>query len=227
MDIEVLKGKLIVSCQPVSHGPMDRVEIVVAMAQAAVAGGASGLRIEGVENVRAVSAVLSVPIVGIVKRDLEETPVRITPFEEDVHALAGAGARIIAVDATDRVRPVAVAALLNAIHKAGCIAMADCATEADGVAAAALGFEIVATTLSGYTQETATSSDEPDYALMSAWSRRGLRVIAEGRLKTTQDAARALDAGAFAVTVGSAITRIEHITEWFVQAMGAATGIAS
>jgi N-acylglucosamine-6-phosphate 2-epimerase len=93
MNIEVLKGKLIVSCQPVTHGPMDQLEMIVAMARAAVAGGASGLRIEGVENVRAVSAVVDVPIIGIAKRDLAETPVRITPFEEDVRALAEAVAQ--------------------------------------------------------------------------------------------------------------------------------------
>jgi len=225
MDIEVLRGKLIVSCQPVPNGPMDRVEMIVAMAQAAVAGGAGGLRIEGVDNVRAVSAVLDVPMVGIVKRDLIETNVRITPFEEDVRALADAGAQIIAVDATDRPRPVAVAALLHAIHSAGRIAMADCATEADGVAAIALGFDVIATTLSGYTQETMTTSDDPDYKLISTWSKRGFRVIAEGRLRTAQDAGRALNAGSFAVTVGSAITRIEHVTEWFVDAMSTSSGI--
>jgi N-acylglucosamine-6-phosphate 2-epimerase len=224
MNIDVLKGKLIVSCQPVTRGPMDQLDMIVAMARAAVAGGASGLRIEGVENVRAVSAVVDVPIIGIVKRDLAATPVRITPFEEDVRALADAGAQIIAVDATDRQRPVAVAALLNAIHQAGCIAMADCATEADGLTAASLGFEMVGTTLSGYTQETLTASDKPDYALMSAWSRQGLCVVAEGRLKTARDAALALHAGAFTVTVGSAITRVEHITEWFVQAMSTPAG---
>ena len=190
-----------------------------------MAGGASGLRIEGVDNVRAVSAASDVPIVGIVKRDLAETAVRITPFEEDVRALADAGAQIIAVDATHRPRPVAVAALLHAIHRAGCIAMADCATEADGVAAIALGFDVIGSTLSGYTQETVTMSDDPDYKLISAWSKQGFRVIAEGRLRTAQDAARALNAGAFAVTVGSAITRIEHITEWFVDAMSTSAGI--
>ncbi|MDE1179345.1 putative N-acetylmannosamine-6-phosphate 2-epimerase [Paraburkholderia sp.] len=221
MDVEVLSRKLIVSCQPVTDGPMDRVDTIVAMALAAVAGGAAGLRIEGVENVHAVSAVVDVPIVGIVKRDLPDSAVRITPYVADVKALADAGAQIIAVDATARTRPVPVAALLDAVHAAGAIAMADCATEADGIAAAKLGFEIVATTLSGYTQETETNQTEPDYALMSAWRSRGFRVVAEGRLKTAQDAARALEAGAFAVTVGSAITRVEHITGWFVDAMSA------
>lgn len=222
MNIEELRGQLIVSCQPVTGGPMDQADMIVAMARAAVAGGAAGLRIEGAANVRAVRAALQVPIVGIVKRDLNDSPVRITPFEEDVYALAEAGADIIAVDATHRQRPVTVPALLSAVHNARCMAMADCATEADGIAAAALGFEFVATTLSGYTEETSNGSDQPDFDLIANWHMRGLRVVAEGRVKTPQDAARALHFGAFAVTVGSAITRVEHITEWFVQSLSRA-----
>eukprot|EP01030_Chromulinospumella_sphaerica_P030637 gene30637-31189_t len=81
---------------------MDRTDIVVAMAQAAVDGGAVALRIEGVANVRAVAAAVRVPVIGIVKRDLQDSPVRITPFVQDVQDLAAAGARIIAFDATHR-----------------------------------------------------------------------------------------------------------------------------
>ncbi|MCP4303393.1 MAG: N-acetylmannosamine-6-phosphate 2-epimerase, partial [bacterium] len=83
-----LRGGLIVSVQPVIGGPMDRDDIVTAMAEAAVAGGAVGLRIEGatrVANVR--SALPDVPIVGIVKRDLEDSDVRITPLPQDVDSL--------------------------------------------------------------------------------------------------------------------------------------------
>ena len=69
-----LCGGLVASCQPVDQGPMDRPEIVAAMAQAAVAGGAAGLRIEGVENLRAVRPFVSVPIIGIVKSNCENTP---------------------------------------------------------------------------------------------------------------------------------------------------------
>ena len=75
-----LKNGLIASCQPVDDGPMDSPEIVAAMAKASVIGGAAGLRIEGIENLKAVRAVVDVPIVGIVKRDLPDSPVRITPF---------------------------------------------------------------------------------------------------------------------------------------------------
>ncbi len=133
--LDRLRGKLVVSCQPVPDGPMDRPEIVAAFALAALAGGAAGLRIEGVANVVAVRAATDAPIIGIIKRDLDDSPVRITPYLEDVDALADAGADIIAVDATRRPRPVAVQPLIERIAARGLIAMADCATAEEGQAA--------------------------------------------------------------------------------------------
>lgn len=103
-----IQNGLIASCQPVDDGPMDKPEIVAAMAQASVIGGAKGIRIEGVENLKATRAAVDVPIIGIVKRDLPDTPIRITPFLEDIDALAEAGADIIAVDGTSRTRPVSI-----------------------------------------------------------------------------------------------------------------------
>lgn len=98
-------GGLIVSCQPVPDSPLDKPEIVAAMALAAEQAGAVAIRIEGVANLQATRAVVSVPIIGIVKRDLEDSPVRITAYIEDVDALAQAGADIIAMTApTARVR---------------------------------------------------------------------------------------------------------------------------
>lgn len=104
--LTAIQGGLIASCQPVDDGPMDKPEIVAAMAQASVIGGAAGLRIEGVDNLKATRPAVNVPIIAIVKRDLEDSPVRITPFLQDIEDLAAAGADIIAVDGTDRKRPV-------------------------------------------------------------------------------------------------------------------------
>lgn len=73
-------GGLIVSCQPVPGSPLDTPAIVAAMALAAEQAGAVALRIEGVENLRATRARVTVPIIGILKRDLDDSPVRITPF---------------------------------------------------------------------------------------------------------------------------------------------------
>ncbi|MCJ8294087.1 MAG: N-acetylmannosamine-6-phosphate 2-epimerase [Colwellia sp.] len=210
-----LKQSLIASCQPVDNGPMDKVEHVVAMALAAVDGGAKGLRIEGVANVSAVSKATSIPIVGIVKRDLTDSPVRITPFIEDVNALAKAGASIIAFDGTERKRPTAMLDLLNAIHKTGCVAMADCADYETGLMLAQHGCTFIGSTMSGYTDLNNIPS-EPDYPLVTRWVAQDINVIAEGRYNSPERAAKAIELGAFSVTVGSAITRVEHITQWFV-----------
>jgi putative N-acetylmannosamine-6-phosphate epimerase len=216
--LERLRGRLVVSCQPVAGGPMDRVEIVVALALAARDGGAAGLRIEGAANVAAVRAACDLPILGLIKRDLDASPVRITPLLEDVAALAEAGADVIAFDATDRVRPVAVGDLLAAVRRHGRLAMADCATLAEARAAARLGVDVVGTTMSGYTGGPVPA--EPDLAFVrAAAGELNVPVLAEGRYNTPASAAAAMEAGAFSVVVGSAITRTEHVTGWFAQAV--------
>ena len=206
-------GGLIVSCQPVPGSPLDKPDIVAAMALAAEQAGAVALRIEGIENLRATHARVSVPIIGIIKRDLPDSPVRITPFLADVDALAGAGASIIAFDGTQRERPVAVAELLARIHQHHLLAMADCSSVQDGLDCHRVGADIIGTTLSGYI--TGQTPEEPDLALVKALSHEGCRVIAEGRYNAPALAAQAMQNGAWAVTVGSAITRLEHVCQWF------------
>ncbi|EKE43837.1 putative N-acetylmannosamine-6-phosphate 2-epimerase [Oceaniovalibus guishaninsula JLT2003] len=220
--LDQLRGGLVVSCQPVDDGPMDRPDIVAAMAMAAVAGGAAGLRIEGVENLRAVRPCVDVPIIGILKRDLADSPVRITPYAEDARALVAAGADIVAYDATPRVRPEPAAAILAAIRDSGALAMADCATPDDGKRAHADGAAILGTTLSGYTDETAGKGDGVDLALIAVFRELGGFVMAEGRVNDPARAASAISAGADAVTVGTALTRLEHVTGWFRDAVVAA-----
>ena len=215
-----LRNRLIASCQPVVRGPMDRPEIVAAMALAALDGGAAGLRIEGLRNVEVVRAATQAPIIGLVKRDLDDSPVRITPFQRDVAAVIAAGADIVAVDATLRSRPEPVAALLEAIRSGGALAMADCATREDGEAAEAAGFDLIGTTMSGYTGAGA-APDGPDLALVEALRDLGRPVVAEGRYHRPEQAAAAIRAGAFAVVVGSALTRIEHVAGWFADAIAA------
>ena len=217
--LDRLKGGLVVSCQPVDDGPMDDPAIVGAMARAAVAGGAAGLRIEGVENLHATRPLVDVPIIGIVKRNLVDSPVRITVTVEDARALVAAGADIIAYDATPRPRPASREGILAAILAEGALAMADCATRADAQAALAGGASIIGTTLSGYTADTATGNDAPDLALIEEFSQLGGFVMAEGRLNTPELAARAMRAGADGVTVGSALTRLEVVTGWFADAV--------
>jgi N-acylglucosamine-6-phosphate 2-epimerase len=218
--LDTLRGHLVVSCQPVPGGPLDRPEITAAFALAALDGGARGLRIEGIANLVAVRAVTRAPIIGLIKADLPDSPVRITPTVADAQALVVAGADIVAFDATDRPRPEPLAEIIAAIHAAGALAMADCATPDDGRRAAALGCAVLGSTMSGYTGGPVPEG--PDLALVTALAALGRFTVAEGRYQSPADAAAGLRAGADAVVVGSAITRPEHVTQWFVAAMDAA-----
>lgn len=211
--LEVIRNQLIVSCQPVPGGPLDKAEIVAAFALAAIAGGAKGLRIEGALNIAAVRAVTDAPIIGLIKRDLSHSEVRITPYLEDIDDIVSAGADIVAFDATTRTRPISVGMLIGRIKKSGKLAMADCSCVLDAQLASAAGADIIGTTLSGYTSETPPL--EPDIALVHELASWVDFLIAEGRYHTPSQASDAIAAGADAVVVGSAITRTEHITSWF------------
>ncbi|MEQ1768917.1 MAG: putative N-acetylmannosamine-6-phosphate 2-epimerase [Devosia sp.] len=215
-----LRHRLIVSCQPVVDGPMDNSASVVGFALAAEAGGAGALRIESVAYLEAVRSVTSLPIIGIVKRHLSDSPVIITPLISDVEALCRAGADIVAFDATVRQRPASVAALVDAAHRGGKLTMADCSSIEDAWAALDAGVDCVGSTLSGYVG--GQIPDEPDFALLGEMAKLSTFVIAEGRIKTLEHAAQALRLGADAVVVGSAITRTEHLTGWYADAIGQA-----
>lgn len=218
--LEQIKYGLIASCQPVDNGPMDSPKIVAAMAQASVIGGAAGLRIEGIENLKATRQVVNVPIIGIVKRDLPDSPVRISPFLQDIEELAAAGADIIAFDGTDRVRPTTREAIIKRIKELGCLAMADCSNFEEGMHCHNLGVEIIGSTMSGYTGGEIPA--EPDYQLVKDLNAAGCRVMAEGRYNTPELAKTAIEIGAYSVTVGSALTRLEHIVSWFADAVKSA-----
>ena len=217
LDFKALDNGLIVSCQPVKGGAMDKAEMVVGFALAAIDGGAAALRIESAEYVAAVRTATDKPIVGLVKRDLDDTPVRITPWLEDVDALAAAGADIIAYDATQRVRPVSTKALIERIHSHGRAAMADCSIISDAEQALAEGADVVGSTLAGYTGPVEPT--EPDFALISAMRKLTPYVVAEGNVRTPAQAQQALASGASMVVVGSAITRPEYVTSWFRSAL--------
>ncbi len=218
--LTAIQDGLIASCQPVDDGPMDKPEIVAAMAQASIIGGAAGLRIEGVDNLKATRPLVNVPIIAIVKRDLEDSPVRITPFLQDIEDLAAAGADIIAVDGTDRKRPVDIKSAVKKIHELGCLAIADCSNLKEGLYCQQLGFDIIGSTMSGYTG--GDIPEEPDYQLVKDLKAAGCYVMAEGRYNTPELAKAAIEIGADCVTVGSALTRLEHIVSWFVTSVKSA-----
>lgn len=217
---KTLADTIVVSIQPVEGSPLDTTEFVVAMAKAAEMAGAPALRIESAERVAAVAKAVSIPIIGIVKRDLPDSPVRITPFVDDVKALEAAGAAIIAFDATDRVRPETRQVIAQAIVQSCCIGMADCAEFSDGFWAHSQGIELIGSTLSGYTGET--TPEEPDFELVTKFAQAGYLTMAEGRFNSPELCKQAIQAGALSVTVGSALTRLEIATSWYLDAAASA-----
>ncbi len=222
-----LKGKLIVSCQAPADHPLSAPQMLAAMARAAVLGGAAGLRADGPENIRAIRQAVKVPLIGIYKKRYTDSPVYITPTAEEARAAAAAGAEIIALDATNRRRPGGVnlketVSILRGETEA--LLMADISAEKEGRTAAGMGFDLVATTLSGYTEETRgrRRKNQPDLDLverLAAALEDGPPVVAEGRYTRPEQAAEAIGRGAFAVVIGSAITRPDFIAARFAQAL--------
>jgi len=215
--LKKLKNKIIVSCQPNEGGPQDKTSIVVSMAKAAILGGCGGVRIEGEKNIRAVKKNISVPIIGIIKNDLANYKVRITPLLKDVEKIINSGADIIAYDATNRKRPFSTKEIIFKIKKANRLAMADCSNLADAKNAILEGADIIGTTLAGYVGKKVKDTDKPNFKLVKEFKKLNCFVMAEGRYNSPDLARKAILAGADAVTIGSAITRIDNITNWFVK----------
>ena len=211
-----LRGGLIVSVQAWKGSALDDPQVIAAMARAAQDGGAVAVRIQGVECLRAVRACVGLPIVGLIKREYDGFAPYITPTLEEVRAIAATGAEIVAFDATGRARPggASVADMVEAIQHAGCRAMADCATAADALCAQAAGAEIVATTLCGYTAETA-GHPLPALDLVRELSELDALAICEGGIHRPEQVRQALDAGAGAVVVGTAITNVDWLVRQF------------
>jgi N-acylglucosamine-6-phosphate 2-epimerase len=219
-----LKHGLIVSCQSEGDDPFNSPEYIALFARAAEMGGATGIRARQPENVRAVRATVSLPVIGITKGEFPDGSVLITPDFSDVQNLIDAGASIVAADMTRRTRPNGLSGrkfLSECKQQWDIPLMADVSTLEEGLAAEEEGANLIGTTLAGYTPYTKKlSEDEPDWDLLEALVRRAKTpIIAEGRFWTPDQAARALALGAYAVVVGTAITRPRLITRRFVDAL--------
>ena len=220
-----LEGGLIVSCQARAGNPLHGPESMALMAQAAELGGARALRVNGPADIRAVMQVTTLPVLGINKVEYDDSPVMITPTIRDTNAILETGCAFVAVDGTNRFRPNGerLSDIIGGIHAHGALAFADLATREDLQGAIDAGADAVGTTLSGYTTESATDSDEPDLDLL-AWLVKysPVPVYAEGRFWTPEQAAEALRIGATCVVIGTAITNPMAITSRFATLIDAA-----
>lgn len=156
--LDNLKGKLIVSCQALDNEPLHSPFIMSRMAVAAEEGGAEGIRANSVADIAAIKQLVSLPVIGIIKRDYPDSEVFITATMKEVDELMSVGPELIALDATARPRPGgqrldALVAEIRAKYPS-VLLMADISTAEEALTAQSLGFDCVGTTLYGYTAET-------------------------------------------------------------------------
>ncbi len=218
---EHIRGGLIVSCHiDETMGIDDRVYLE-GLVRAVESGGAKALRIEGAEHIRGIRKLTSLPIIGFEMGRYDDGAEMITPSLDDIRRLTDAGADIIAIDGTNRKRRNGKDGFLfleEARHAFDVPLWSDISSFAEGVRSAEIGFDFIATTLSGFTPATAEQAGEhADFELIDELAASlMIPVIAEGRLLTPEDAVAAFEAGAWAVVAGSAITRPSLITKMFV-----------
>jgi len=214
------KNGLIVSAQARKGWPMYGEEIMGAFANAADIGGAVGIRATEPKNILAIKKKTDLPIIGINKQWYNGYEVYITPTYESAESIINAGASIIALDGTMRKRPnnETLKGIIDKIkhNYPHILIMADCATLEDGINAERVGADIVSTTLRGYTTETKHITEVDFKLIESLTSALDIPIFAEGHVHTKKIARKAIESGAHSVVVGTAITRPEIITSWFV-----------
>jgi N-acetylmannosamine-6-phosphate 2-epimerase / N-acetylmannosamine kinase len=218
--IRSLAHRLIVSCQAPKDDPFRTPEFMALFAVAAAAGGAGGIRANSPEDVRAIRQLTRLPIIGLRKRIQPDGKTVITPSFADASDLVEAGADIVAVECTIRGQRCGALERMQRIQSELAVpVIADIATIAEAVAAAEAGADLIASTMRGYTEETASVTAFESNFIAALVSRLTVPVVAEGRIQSPSEAAEAIAAGAHAVIVGTAITRPEAITARFVHAI--------
>ena len=224
-NVEAIKGKLIVSCQARPHEPLHSSYIMGRMAVAAKMGGAKGIRANTKEDIAEIQKETGLPVIGIVKRDYEDSSVYITPTMKEIEELMEVKPEIIALDATGALRPGNVTlddffAELRAKYPDQ-LFMADCSTVEEALHADEIGFDFIGTTMVGYTPQSASLKIENnDFEIIrEIISKAKHPVIAEGNINTPEKVKRVIELGCYSVVVGSIITRPQLITKAFAEVL--------
>lgn len=218
-----IKNKIIVSSQAQKNEPLyNEIAMNALIETIVVLGKTDCLRLAGARDVKNTKEKFgdSVVVIGITKPDIipvnYKELVYITPNIEDANSLIEAGADIIAFDATKRERKTSVLELINFIHSKNKMAMADIAEFNEAKEAYELGADIISTTLSGYTKNTENTPDAPDFNLLQKCAKElKCPIILEGKTKDYKDVKHAFELGAYAVVIGSMVTRPHKIIEEF------------
>ena len=219
----VLKRGLIVSCQALENEPLHSSFIMSKMALAAKLGGATAIRANSFDDIIAIKNATGLPVIGIVKRCYEDSDVYITPTMREADEIAVSGAEIISLDATQRKRPFdeSLTGLVKKIRNRypEKFIMADISTLEEAQNACTLGFDLISTTLSSYTEYT-KGRQLPDLDLLEEIVKTtDIPVIAEGGIWTIDDLTSAVKKGAYAAVIGTAITRPLDITRRYVKSL--------
>lgn len=218
-----IKGGLIVSCQALKSEPLFSSYIMGRMAVAAKEGGAVGIRANTAADIIEIKKNIDLPVIGLVKSDYPDSEIYITPTMKEIDELAESGCEIIAMDATDRVRPegVLLEQFFNEVKSRypHFLYMADTACFEEGKKAEELGFDLIGTTLAGYTENT-RGQTLPAYDLMERYVKElHTPVIGEGGIWETEQLKRVKDLNVFSYVIGTAITRPRDITRRFVECL--------
>ncbi len=221
--LEQIKGGLIVSCQALKTEPLYDSYIMSKMAWAAYLGGAVGIRANTVVDIKAIKEKVDLPVISIIKAEYDDSDVYITPTMDEVDSLVEIGCEIIATDATDRLRPggKSFREFFTDVRKKypNQLFMADTSCFEEGKLAEELGFDLIGTTMSGYTPYT-KGRKLPDCELIKKYSTElNTPIIAEGGIWCPEDLKNVYKAGAFSAVCGTAITRPMDITRRFVNAL--------
>ena len=192
---------------------------------AAKEGGAMGIRANTKEDIKEIQSQVDLPVIGIVKRDYEDSKVYITPTMKEIDELMEVKPEIIAVDATGALRPGGLS-LDDFFRQAKekypeQLWMADCSTVEEALHADELGFDFIGTTMVGYTEQSRNDKIEAnDFEIIrKIVASAKHKVIAEGNINTPEKAKRVVELGVFSVVVGSIITRPQLITKSFAEAL--------
>lgn len=216
--LDQIKGKLVISCQALPGEPLHSPMIMGCMAIAAKNAGAAGIRAQGVADIIEIKQVTGLPVIGIMKRNYPDSEVFITATKKEVQELLATDCEMIALDATIRPRPNGelLQNLLDQIHAANRLAMADCSTLEEAKIAEEMGFDCVSTTLAGYTSYS-TQTSGPDVELVKQLVKDcQIPVIAEGKIHTPEQLKEIMDLGVYSAVVGGAITRPQEIAQRFI-----------
>lgn len=218
---------LIVSCYagPDLNEEMGYPEVMAAMAKSCVAGGAAAIRTNYL-NIPKVKETVDTPLIGLKKvyKEGYDGDFRITPNLETVKELIDLGADAVAIDGTKRERydDMTVEEFIRQIKKQfDVIVIADISTVEEGINCWNAGADLVGTTLSGYTPYSknpivfgALPTPEPDYEIIRELKAAGVEnIIAEGRFDNGEKMKKAIEAGATAVVIGTAITMPKKIVK--------------